>query len=236
MARLLDSTWQTFNLTGEDCGWIGRILLICCRIPKNLRFRIQDYESPWTFGEGSKDMIHLRMGCGSVSSWPELYQKIHEYVESPKCRNRLTESRTLKPGTGCFEQVEIDYEPRCDDGTMPPNSALKHWYECLRGATELASRPIAYDHNTKQMLEHAGFTNIQRTVIRVPLNSWCLSPFEKDVGRWWNLAMTDGLGLEALSLGPFTRIYKWQADDVARLVKDAKKEMCTRKYHIYNHL
>jgi hypothetical protein len=24
-------------------------------------------------------MIHLRMACGSVSSWPELYQKIFTY-------------------------------------------------------------------------------------------------------------------------------------------------------------
>lgn len=31
-------------------------------------------------GEGTKDLIHLRMGCGSVSHWPELYQKVFAYV------------------------------------------------------------------------------------------------------------------------------------------------------------
>ncbi len=50
-------------------------------IPPNLRFRIpRDFESPWFLGEDSWDMIHLRMGLGSVSSWPELYQKIFRYV------------------------------------------------------------------------------------------------------------------------------------------------------------
>lgn len=52
-------------------------------IPPNLRFRIpRDFESPWFLGEDSWDMIHLRMGLGSVSSWPELYQKIFRYVAS----------------------------------------------------------------------------------------------------------------------------------------------------------
>lgn len=53
-------------------------------IPPNLRFRIpRDYESPWSLGEDSWDLIHLRMGCGSVSSWPELYQKIFAYAPVP---------------------------------------------------------------------------------------------------------------------------------------------------------
>jgi hypothetical protein len=35
--------------------------------------------SPWNFGEDSWDLIHLRMACGSVSSWPEMYQKVFSY-------------------------------------------------------------------------------------------------------------------------------------------------------------
>lgn len=55
--------------------------LITSRIPPNLRFRVpRDYESPWSLGEDSWDLIHCRMACGSVSSWPELYQKIYTCV------------------------------------------------------------------------------------------------------------------------------------------------------------
>jgi hypothetical protein len=51
------------------------------KIPPNLVFHVpRDYESPWTLGEDSFDMIHLRMACGSVSNWPYLYQKIFAYV------------------------------------------------------------------------------------------------------------------------------------------------------------
>jgi hypothetical protein len=47
-------------------------------IPPNLRFRVhRDYEAPnWSLGESSWDLIHLRFGCGGVSEWPEMYQKI----------------------------------------------------------------------------------------------------------------------------------------------------------------
>jgi len=56
------------------------------RIPPNLRFRVpRDYESPWTLGEDSWDLIHLRMACGSVTSWPELYQKIYSYAPVRLC-------------------------------------------------------------------------------------------------------------------------------------------------------
>lgn len=51
------------------------------RIPPNLRFRIpRDFESPWSLGEDSWDLIHLRMGYGSISSWQEMYHNIFRHV------------------------------------------------------------------------------------------------------------------------------------------------------------
>ncbi|KAI9810621.1 MAG: Secondary metabolism regulator lae1 [Pycnora praestabilis] len=189
------------------------------RIPPNLRFRVpRDYESPWFLGEESWDLIHLRMGNGSVSSWPELYQKIFLH---------------LKPGFGSMEQVEIDMQPRCDDGTLAYQPVLQ-WWEWLSDATQRASRPIAYQHNTRQMLEATGFVDIEETVIRLPYNSWPSSPYEKELGRWYNLGMSEGL--EALSLGPLTRVYGWPAEDVRRLVKEVKKEVCSKKVHAYNNM
>ncbi|KZF21952.1 methyltransferase LaeA [Xylona heveae TC161] len=189
------------------------------KIPPNLRFRIpRDYESPWYLGEESWDLIHLRMGAGSVSSWPELYQKIFQH---------------LKPGFGYMEQVEIDMLPRCDDGTMPYHP-LVQWYDWLDDATQRASRPVAYQRNTRQMLEMQGFVDIQENVIRIPLNSWPASLHEKDIGRWYNLGLTEGL--EALSLGPLTRVYGWPAEDVRRLIVDVKAHMCNKKIHAYNNM
>lgn len=61
----------------------------------NLRFRVpQDFESPWALGEDSYDLIHLRTGIGSVSSWPEIYQRVFTFV-SPCAISHATPSWNL---------------------------------------------------------------------------------------------------------------------------------------------
>ena len=87
--------------------------------------------------------------------------------------------------------------PRCDDGTLPPNSQLWHWTQAVLEATATAYRPMAYNTETRSMLESSGFVDIQEQIIQVPLNPWPKDPHAKDIGRWYNLGLTQGL--EALS-------------------------------------
>lgn len=48
------------------------------RIPPNLSFSQRDIESPWHGMDlDSWDLIHVRMLNGSISGWPETYQKIY---------------------------------------------------------------------------------------------------------------------------------------------------------------
>jgi hypothetical protein len=81
------------------------------------------------------------------------------------------------------------------------------------------------------MLERQGFVEIQEQVIKVPLNPWPADPHLKDIGRWYNLGLTQGL--EALSLGPFTRVNLWTKADVDRLIAEVKKEVCSKRFHAY---
>ena len=224
--------------------------LICflSRIPPKLRFHVRnDYESPWSLGEDAWDLIHLRMGCGSVSSWPDLYQKIFTYVTSltgtswRRCDPAVVANclfatgRHLKPGYGSIEQVEIDLQPRCDDGTLAPDSPVVQWYQYLADATERVARPIAYQHNTRQMLQAAGFIDIQETVIRAPYNPWPADPHQKEIGRWYNLGITEGL--EAMSMAPFTRVNRWDANEHVRpLCEAVRRQICSKKMHGYNNM
>ena len=145
----------------------------------------------------------------------------------------LIRYRHLRPGNGHFEQVDIDMRPRCDDGTMPFKPVLE-WYEWLEDATARASRSIKYQQNTKQLLEAQGFVDVKMQVIKLPLNPWPADPHLKEIGRWYNLGMIEGL--EAASLGPLTRVYRWPPEDVRKLVKDVKAGICNKKFHIYNNL
>lgn len=47
---------------------------------RNISFRKADYESEWTLGRNSFDLIHLRMALGSVSDWDMLWRRCFQYV------------------------------------------------------------------------------------------------------------------------------------------------------------
>ena len=60
----------------------GAYTLRISSIAPNVRFRVPlDFESPlWPFGADTFDFVHLRMACGGVTQWPELYHQIFTYV------------------------------------------------------------------------------------------------------------------------------------------------------------
>ncbi|KAI9705845.1 MAG: Secondary metabolism regulator lae1, partial [Candelina mexicana] len=130
-----------------------------------------------------------------------------------------------------MEQVEIDFQPRCNDNTLP-DFPLVTWYNWLADATHRAARPIAYNHDTRHMLQSQGFVDIVEEVIQVPYNTWPTTRPQKDNGRWYNLGMTEGL--EAMSLAPFSRLYHWPEENIKQLVAEVSSEICNRNVHAYN--
>lgn len=151
-----------------------------------------------------------------------------------RCDDPLNYRRHLKPGTGYIEQVEIDLQPRCDDNSLPANANINVWYDYLRDSTERANRPVAYQHNTTTMLRQAGFIDVTEHIIRAPLSGWPSDPHQKQTGRWYSIALAEGLN--ALSLGPFTRVYKWKFEQFEDLLKGATDEIRNTKIHAYNNM
>jgi hypothetical protein len=86
-----------------------------------------DYELPWLIGEGQWDIIHMRMGCGSVVDWPNLYKRIFDHL---RCG-------------AWFEQLEIDFEPQCNSQSLK-GTWLHFWYQSLKTATNQSRREIAH--------------------------------------------------------------------------------------------
>ena len=184
-----------------------------------------DYESPWSFGEQSWNLIHLQMSFGSVYDYKPLYKKIVKH---------------LRPGIGCFEQVEIDFEPRCDDSSLQSNGALRSWWYYIDQAFMAIHRPISCPPDVEGELLAAGFVDIHRETIRLPLNSWPRGEEEHKLGLWYNIAMSSGnnsnggYGFEALSLAPLTKINEWNLADAHRCVADALREACDTNCRAYN--
>ena len=134
---------------------------------------------------------------------------------------------------GWIEQVELDFYPRCDDGSLPRESALYHWFSLLMRATEDACKPLAYNTQTRQMLQQAGFTEVAEQVIRVPFHQWSTDGHENDIGTWGLLGFGDLEFLESLSYGPFSRVLRWDKGRIDKLLKDVRREILSRDYHVY---
>ena len=76
-----------------------------------------------------------------------------------------------------------------------------------------------------------GFVDITEQIIRVPMNPWPADPHQKEIGRWYNLGLIQGM--EAMSLAPLTRMCGWTKEQVDTLVAEAKREICSKKFHVY---
>ncbi|CAD6504383.1 BgTH12-06113 [Blumeria graminis f. sp. triticale] len=200
---------------GVDLAWTQPQI-----IPANVSFLQGDIDSPWRgLGEDSWDLIHMRMLNGGIMDWKEVYQKVF---------------RHLKPGHGWLEHTEIDIFPRCDDGSLPANSALMQWTKLVLEATEEAGRPLRYNTSTGSMLAHAGLVDIREQVIQVPLNPWPTDPHLKEIGRWYNLGFSQGI--QASALAPLTRVKGWSVGRVNNLCNEVRKEICSKKYHVYHNI
>ncbi|KAF3491271.1 uncharacterized protein GIQ15_00788 [Arthroderma uncinatum] len=138
----------------------------------------------------------------------------------------------LKPGTGFFEQVEIDFEPFTVNGV--PNEHLSEWYRQLKAATDKAMRPIAFNRSMKHTLKEAGFVDVKQHVEGLPLNEWPEDPAEKLVGKWYNLAYSES----ALTLlqGPLTRISGLPPERIQDLADQAITQAYDKNVQAFNHL
>jgi hypothetical protein len=48
------------------------------RVPPNVRFEVDDFESDWTFGHNKFDFVFARLLLASVTNYPRLYKQAFE--------------------------------------------------------------------------------------------------------------------------------------------------------------
>jgi hypothetical protein len=126
-------------------------------------------------------------------------------------------------------------QPRCDDGTLPDDSLLKMWYEYIADASGRHHRPLAYNHKSKDQLRSQGFVDIEETIIRAPLNTWPTNTYQREVGKWYHVGLTEGI--EAMSMALFSRIFLWSPKEtIVPWLTKVKDELTQTKIHAYNNM
>lgn len=94
---------------------------MCIQLPPNCKFFVDDVESEWTYNpDEAFDYIHGRGMCGSISDWPQLYERMFE---------------NLKPG-GIVELQDYDAEVTSfNDPDMLRAPHTKEWQQVLNSVS-----------------------------------------------------------------------------------------------------
>lgn len=138
----------------------------------------------------------------------------------------------MKPQSGYIEQVEIDFVPQSDDGFIPRHSYIAQWAQELMDATEKLGRPIRLNPDlTKQRLRSAGFVDIRHEPIVVPVNGWPVDSHQRELGRWFNLGMKQGI--HALTIGPLSRAHNRSTEEVYNIINKVTGEIHSRDFRAF---
>ncbi|PHH63927.1 hypothetical protein CDD82_1823 [Ophiocordyceps australis] len=196
--------YPSANLLGIDLSPIQPDWL-----PPNVRFVVDDVESPWLYQLNHFDYIHSRHTVMAIRDWTRLFRRAHEH---------------LKPG-GWIELQEIHHKPSSASltGTMSAEHGVaQFWARVNEGLTTLGvDLDTAADGKLADMMRETGFVNIRQRVFHVPIGTWPKNKVLKKVGLYWRTILLDGL--QAIALGPLTRGLRWNRDQIELFLMDVRR-------------
>ncbi|KAH7390346.1 methyltransferase domain-containing protein [Cadophora sp. MPI-SDFR-AT-0126] len=174
-------------------------------VPPNVKFMVDDVESPWLKPPNYYDYIHSRHTVMAIRDWPLLMKRALEH---------------LKPG-GWMEMQEIHHHPYCHDGSMPPNHPVSEYWTLIHDA--LANLGVNFNATLllENMMREAGFVNVSTRIFHVPIGTWPKNKVLKLVGLYWRTVLMDGL--QPIALGPLTRGLKWTKEQVEVWLIEVRK-------------
>jgi len=167
-------------------------------VPPNVRFMVDDVESPWLHPENYFDYIHSRHTVMAIKDWPKLLRTGLDH---------------LRPG-GWFEMQEVVHFPVSMNGTMPPDHPVaQYWSLITEGLRNLGiDFHAAAGGRLAAKMREAGYVNVTERVLQIPIGTWPKNKVLKTVGLYWRIILMDGI--QAIALGPLTRGLKWSREQV----------------------
>ncbi|TVY81588.1 Secondary metabolism regulator, partial [Lachnellula suecica] len=209
-AMIMGEKYPSANILGVDLSPIQPEW-----VPSNVRFMIDDVESPWVYLRNHFDYIHSRHMVVAVREWPRLMRRA---------------LRHLKPG-GWIEMQEIHHHPHCHDGSMPPDHPVAQYWSLIRDG--LACLGVDSDSTLllADMMRNAGFDNVTIQIFHVPIGTWPKDIMLKTVGGYWRTILLDGA--QPIALGPLTRGLKWSREQVEVRLVEVRKAYINDWVHSY---
>ncbi|KAG7042543.1 methyltransferase domain-containing protein [Colletotrichum scovillei] len=204
--------FENAEITGNDLspiqpGWV----------PANVRFEIDDVESPW-INEHKYDYIFCRYMLISIQDWPRLIRNMYDNVN---------------PG-GWVEFQDMDGLYYSDDGTYTEDHATRQWNRQYIDACEAMGRTARPGPQLEGWVRDAGFQNITHQRFKVPIGPWAKDEYYADVGMLNLVQLLEGL--EGFTLKIFCGFLGQTKEEVMVLLARVRKELKEGACHaIFDH-
>lgn len=189
--------------------------LIKNRVPQNVRFEIDDAESPWLFEKASFDLIHIRHLMGAIQDWRQFIAEAFKFV---------------KPG-GYIEVAEYEMKLFSDDGTLSESSTVMRWYDLVDNATVVVGRDFRIAPHMAPILADAGFVDVHHQIYKLPVGSWAADPKLKEIGAFVMLVAEEGF--EGFGIKLFTHVCGMTFAESKELIAEAKRNAMNWRVHSY---
>lgn len=141
------------------------------------------------------------------------------------------QSSFLEPG-GYLEFQDYGLPLKCSDGTLA-GTELERWGQVMCDAARALGRPMGTEVSTryKDWMTEAGFADIEERQYMWPSNGWPKDPVMKELGRWNQINIKEGL--QGFCLALLTRGLGWKKEEVDIFVAKVTADIDDPRIHAY---
>jgi len=184
-------------------------------VPPNCAFEIDDATLEWTYPRNHFDFIHVREMFGSIPDWDYFFQQAFLHT---------------KPG-GWVEVVEHSVEPVSDDGSVGPDHFYTLWGRKVISMGQSFGKSFSIWRESKERMEKAGFVDVQEHFYKWPMNVWMEDRKMKELGRWNQLRLHDGV--EGMMLRLLTGVGGWSFERAQLFLAEMRTTLKDTSVHAY---
>ncbi|KUJ08961.1 S-adenosyl-L-methionine-dependent methyltransferase [Mollisia scopiformis] len=182
-------------------------------VPENCTFEVDDLEDEWIYPQPF-NYIHSRLMVFCLRSPISTIQKAYA---------------SLAPG-GWLEMQDTCAPLYSIDNSIAGTS-LEKCYDMVVEAAKKVGIDSTAASRYKDMMEEAGFVDVQEVKVEWPIGGWAKSTYHKTLGKWFRADLETGV--EAVALGLFTRVLGMKKEEVESFLVDIKKDMDSKHVHAY---
>jgi hypothetical protein len=94
---------------------------------------------------------------------------------------------------GYIEQLELDPQPKSEDGSLPADSILFQWLTVGRDWARATGKTFLVATELKRQIADAGFVDVVEQVFKLPMGTWSSDERFKNIGRFYQQFWREGM-------------------------------------------